>query len=177
MIGDGARPLQLLEKVTQPPVASLFLGFRREQVGHPLDGFGFLVPPVERRSMLGVLFSSTLFPGRAPAGHVALTVLTGGVLRPENARESAADQLALVRADLEELLGVRGEPAFMSHRLWPRAIPQYNLGYEKFLDAMARCEESSPGLLIGGQVRNGISVPDCLLAGRALADRALSLTS
>ena len=170
----GARPLADLSHVEYPPVSSLFLGYKREQVTHPLDGFGMLVPPAENRSVLGVLFNSTLFPGRAPAGHVALTVMTGGALRPDLARLDDTSLLALVQKELSGLLGVSGEPSFIRRNFWPRAIPQYNLGYERFLELMDRVESAHPGLFIGGHIRDGISVPNCLAAGEKLAARALA---
>lgn len=170
----GDRPLGELADIEYPPVSSLFLGYKREQVRHPLDGFGMLVPPAEHRVALGVLFSSALFAGRAPAGHVALTVMTGGAIRPDLARLDDAPLLTLVRNDLAELLGVHGDPVFVRRTVWPRAIPQYNLGYERFLDLIARTETEHPGLLIGGHVRDGISIPNCVAAGEKLAARALS---
>jgi oxygen-dependent protoporphyrinogen oxidase len=161
-----------MEAVTYPPIATLFLGYARKQVAHALDGFGVLVPASEHRRILGVIFSSTLFEGRAPAGHVALTVLAGGMLQPEAAAGTAEDQLALVREDLRDLLGVRGEPVFIRHRLWPRAIPQYALGFERQRLLMAACEQEFPALLIGGSARDGISVGHCIESGFALARRA-----
>jgi oxygen-dependent protoporphyrinogen oxidase len=169
----GERPLSGLAAIEYPPVASVCLGFRREQVAHPLDGFGALVPATEGRSILGIVFSSSLFPARVPAGHVALTVLAGGSLQPEIAQLSADKLVARVCADLGQLVGAQGRPVFTWITVWPRAIPQYNLGHGLHLEAMAQCERNHPGLFIGGSVRNGISVPDCLLAGDALARRAL----
>jgi oxygen-dependent protoporphyrinogen oxidase len=169
----GERPLAGLDSIEHPPVASLFLGFRRDQVAHPLDGFGLLAPAVEQRAALGVLFSSSLFPGRAPGGHVALTVMAGGTRRPELAALPPDRLLAAVRGDLGELLGVTGEPVFQRHAFWPKAIPQYNLGYERHLESMAACERTYPGLLIGGQARTGIAVPACIAAGEMLAARAV----
>jgi oxygen-dependent protoporphyrinogen oxidase len=171
---ERARPLAGLAAIEYPPVASVFLGFRRDQVQHPLDGFGALVPSTEKRSILGIVFSSSLFPGRAPEGHVALTVLAGGVLQPGIAALPADELVELVRTDLTRLLGAHGKPAFVRHTLWPRAIPQYNLGHGRHLEAMAQCERSHPGLLIGGNVRDGISIPDCLMSGVSLAKRALA---
>ena len=168
----GERPLAGLDAIAHPPVSSLFLGFRRDQVAHPLDGFGLLVPAVEQRSTLGILFSSSLFPGRAPDGHVALTVMAGGTRQPELAALPADLLLAAVRGDLTGLLGVKGEAVFQRHTFWPRAIPQYDLGHERHLDSMAACERTYPGLLIGGQARNGISVPACIAAGESLAEQA-----
>jgi oxygen-dependent protoporphyrinogen oxidase len=167
----GERPLVSLENIEHPPVASLFLGYRREQVAHPLDGFGMLVPEVEKRAVLGVLFNSSLFPGRAPAGHVALTVMVGGSRQPELARQSVDKLMTSVQPDLQQLLGVTGAPVFQRHNFWPRAIPQYNLGYEIFLDAMAATERMHRGLFIGGQARDGIAVPACIAAGEKLAAR------
>ncbi len=169
---SGERPLAGLKAIPYPPVSSLFLGYAREQVAHPLDGFGMLIPPIEKRDVLGVLFNSTLFPGRAPTGHVALTVMTGGALRPEMAHLDDPALLARVSAELGNLLGVRGAPVFMRRTVWPQAIPQYNLGYERFLDQITGIEAAHPGLLIGGHVRDGIAVPQCLAAGEKLAARA-----
>jgi oxygen-dependent protoporphyrinogen oxidase len=169
----GERPLAALAGVEHPPVSSLFLGYRREQVAHPLDGFGVLVPEVEKRSVLGILFSSSLFDGRAPAGHVALTVMVGGARQPELARLPTDKLLAAVDRDLREFLGVSGAPVFQRHTFWPRAIPQYNLGYERFLEEMAACERAYPGFFIGGQARDGIALPACLAAGEKLAFRAV----
>lgn len=165
----GERSLASLDHLPHPPVSSLFLGFKREQVAHPLDGFGALVPAREQRSVLGVLFSSSLFAGRAPAGHVALTVFAGGMRQPEIGRLDTPALVARVMPDLRELLGVTGEPVFTHHTFWPKAIPQYNLGHERFLDPLVRWETKHPGLFIGGNARDGISLPDCLKSGTELA--------
>lgn len=168
----GERPLASLDAIQHPPVSSLFLGYRREQVAHPLDGFGGLAPGIERRDVLGILFSSTLFPGRAPEGHVGLTVFVGGMRQPEHARLATPQLLERIGRDLRELVGASGEPVFVKHSFWPKAIPQYQLGYESHLETMTRLEQAHAGLFLGGQVRDGISVPDCVKAGCRLADRA-----
>lgn len=165
----GERPLASLDPIVHPPVTSLFLGYRRDQVKHPLDGFGMLVPAVEKRSILGVLFSSTLFEGRAPAGHVALTVLMGGTRQPEMARLSPGELLPASETDLQQLLGISGQPVFQRHTFWPRAIPQYNLGYGQHLETMAAVERAHAGFFLGGQARDGIALPACIAAGERLA--------
>jgi oxygen-dependent protoporphyrinogen oxidase len=168
----GERPLAALDNIPQPPVSSLFLGYRREQVAHPLDGFGGLVPAVERREVLGILFSSTLFPDRAPQGHVGLTVFVGGMRQPEHARLATPQLLKQIDRDLRELVGASGEPVFVRHSFWPRAIPQYVLGYERWQETMANVERANPRLFIGGNCRDGISLPDCVKSGQRLAARA-----
>lgn len=170
----GERPLASLENIPHPPVSSLFLGYRRDQVAHPLDGFGGLVPAVEHRNVLGILFSSTLFPGRAPAGHVALTIFVGGMRQPDHARLSPDALLGLIDRDLHELVGAKGPPVFLRHTHWPRAIPQYVPGFERWLDQMTALEQSHPNLFIGGNARDGISVPDCIKSGNRLAGRVMA---
>ena len=124
----------------------LALGFRREDVAHQLDGFGFLVPDVERRNVLGVIFSSTVFPGRAPDGHVLLTAFVGGVRHPDLANADLSTLTARVLDDLRLLLGVRGEPTFRAFHLWPKAIPQYALSYGRFKEIMDDAERRNAGL-------------------------------
>jgi oxygen-dependent protoporphyrinogen oxidase len=168
----GRRPLESLAGIEYSPVASLFLGYRRDRVSHPLDGFGALVPPLERRSALGVVFVSSLFPDRAPAGHVAVNVFVGGTLQPALAALGKDELIARVGADLRDLIGAEGPPAFATRTFWPRAIPQYNLGYGRHLEALARSEAELPGFFVGGSLRDGISLPECLLSGVRLAERA-----
>jgi oxygen-dependent protoporphyrinogen oxidase len=169
-IGDaGQRPLSGLSSLAHPAVSSLFLGFRRDQVAHPLDGFGALVPAMEKRKILGILFSSSLFEGRAPDGHVGLTIMAGGMRQPEIAALPEDDLLKVVLPELRDLLGVSGEPVFQLLHSWSAAIPQYNLGHEKFLALMDSCEKANPGLYIGGNSRDGISVPSCMASGLRLA--------
>ena len=165
------RPLAILDGIPHPPLSSLFLGYRREQVAHALDGFGGLVPAVERRQVLGVLFSSTLFPGRAPAGHVGLTIFAGGMRQPETARLSTAALLARIAPDLTDFVGVTTPPVFVKHTFWPRSVPQYVLGYERYVEAMNRVELATKGLFIGGNARDGMSLPDCIKSGEKLANR------
>jgi oxygen-dependent protoporphyrinogen oxidase len=167
----GARPLSSLGAIDYPPVAAVFLGYRRADVAHPLDGFGALVPAAEALTVLGVLFSSSLFAGRAPEGHVALTALVGGALQPDLAALPDAELAARVRRDLAALVGARGEPVFLRIARWPRAIPQYAVGYGAHLEAFRACEARHPGLIFGGNVRDGVALADCLRSGATLAQR------
>jgi oxygen-dependent protoporphyrinogen oxidase len=165
----GAARLTGMHRIEHPPVVSIFTGFRREDVTHPLDGFGLLMPEVEHRRILGTLFSSTLFPGRAPESCVALTTFVGGVRSPLLAQLDDAELDRLLREELGELLGVHGAPVFFSVRRWPRAIPQYELGYAGFKDIFTAIEAGSPGLHFGGNARDGISLANCIASGQRLA--------
>ena len=171
LVAPGAPGLGPLRDIHYPPVASVVLGFRREDVPHPLDGFGMLVPAVERFSILGTLFSSSLFPNRAPAGQVLLTTYVGGVRAPELALRPEGDLVALTVKDLRTILGVRGEPTYRHVVVYPKAIPQYEVGYGRFKDLMNELEAKAPGLFLAGHFRNGISLGDSIVAGHDVAER------
>ena len=157
-LSQALRPVFDIES---PPVTSLVLGFKREDVAHPLDGFGMLIKQSENSPLLGVLFSSSMFDGRAPDGHVSLTCMMGGSINPHYADND--DQVVL--DELRKLLGVTGSPSFRHQTSWPRAIPQYSLDYQHKLDTLSTCEQSYPGLHLAGNYRGGISVVDCMLNG------------
>jgi len=163
--------LQPLQEITVPPLTSMALGYRRADVQHPLDGFGMLIPEKEQRNMLGTLFSSSLFPGRAPEGHVLLTSFIGGMRQPELAGKPHDALQALIEQDLQELLGITGKPTFVEATHWPQSIPQYTVGYQRFFDAMEAAEKAYPGLHLTGNHREGISVEKCILGALARAQR------
>lgn len=167
----GGDRLKTLSSMVYPPVAVVALGFRREEVAHPLDGFGFLVPEVERRNVLGVIFSSTLFAGRAPEGHVLLTAFVGGVRNPDLANADVPTITARVQDDLRSLLGVSGEPSFRAFQLWPKAIPQYDLTYGRYKEIMDEAERRNPGLALAGSYREGVAVAEAIGSGEAAAAR------
>ena len=158
-------------EVKYPPVATLVLGFRREDVRHPLDGFGMLVPEVEPFNILGTLFSSTMFPNRAPEGHVLLTVYLGGTRAPHVANSDFETQLNLALTDLRGLLGVTGAPTFVHHAVFHHAIPQYDVGYGRFKTLMDEIEANAPGLFLAGNYRDGISLGDSIVSGHKVAAR------
>ena len=174
VVGNGARAdLSSLSEIHYPPVTSLVLGFRREDVGHPLDGFGVLIPEVEPFAILGALFSSSLFPGRAPEGFVTLTCFLGGTRRPETAVGQTGEIVEIALRDLRKLLDLKGEPVFVHRVYYQRAIPQYNVGYGRYLDAMARAEADLPGLFLAGNYRDGISLGNSIVSGHDVAGRIL----
>ena len=167
----AAERLSTLSSILHPPVAVLALGFRRDQVTHPLDGFGFLTPEVERRRVLGVIFSSSLFADRAPAGHVMLTAFVGGTRDPDFVQADPQTLTARVLDDLRPLLGTRGDPTFRSVQVWPKAIPQYVLGYGRFKEIADDVERRNPGLVLAGTYRDGVSLADSIGSGEQAAAR------
>jgi oxygen-dependent protoporphyrinogen oxidase len=163
--------LQAFSEIRYPPVASVVLGFRREDVAHDCNGFGMLIPKIEGFKILGTIFSSALFPNRAPAGHHTLTTYVGGERYPELALLPEDQLVELVCADLRKLLGVRGQPTFQHVVVYPRAIPQYNIGYGRFKDLMTKIEADAPGFFLAGHYRDGVSLSDSIVSGVNVSDR------
>lgn len=162
-----------LDEIVYPPVAAVALGFPPGVLAHPLDGFGVLIPRRERRRTLGALFSSTLFPNRAPHGHKLITAFIGGRQDPEALEMSDAELARQVSKDLGDLLGIEGQPVWQRVSRWPRAIPQYELGHLARIERLDQALEHHPGLSLIGNWREGIAVGDCLENGQALARRIL----
>lgn len=165
--------LKILQEIRRPAVVSISLGFRRDQVKHPLDGFGMLIPKKEKRGILGVLFPSSLFPQRAPEGHVLLTVFAGGSRQPEVAALDDEALLAHLMNDLRPLLGVSGNPDLVHIHRWPHAIPQYEIGFGRFKTAIDQFEAEHPGLFIAGTARDGVALGQCIASGHRHAIRTI----
>jgi len=156
------------------PVAVISLGFRKQDVRNPLKGFGFLAPEVENRFVLGCLFSSSLFPSRAPAGHVALTAFAGGAVHPERALMPEEKILDETLTDISTLLGVEGAPVISRVTTWEKAIPQYMLGHNSYKLSAKRFEEENHGIFISGNLLYGVSVGNCIQNATALAGRVMN---
>jgi oxygen-dependent protoporphyrinogen oxidase len=154
--------LDTIDIPEHPPLSTLVLGFDRDKIEHPLDGFGVLCPRMEKRFGLGAIFSSTLFSGRAPEGKVSLMCFVGGVQQPDNGELPTPELVKRTVDDLTPLLGVKGDPCFVSHSFWPRAIPQYNVGHQFFIDSLEATENAYAGLHLVGNFRGGPGLNDCL---------------
>ncbi len=156
--------------------ATLSLAYKRADVPHPLDGFGFVVPFIEKRSLIACTFSSVKFEGRAPEGHVLLRAFMGGALQPEMFELDEGALTARIRADLSELMGIAAPPLFTVLSRWKGSMPQYDVGH---LDRVQRIKErvsSLPGLTLAGNAYGGPGLPDCIRSGETAADQILAST-
>jgi oxygen-dependent protoporphyrinogen oxidase len=170
----GAEPLlKTLAAIPYPPIARVTLGFRRDQIQHPLDGFGALAPEKERMHALGLFFSSSLFPGRAPEGHVSITAFLGGSRNPEMCELGRDAVIQAALADARDLLGIGGRPAFSDLAIIQRSIPQYEIEFDSVRNTMHEFERLRPGLFLAGNYRDGISVGDSILSGLNAIERIM----
>lgn len=151
-----------LSKVYYPPVTVVLTGFKKEDLGFIPDGFGFLIPEAEKRKILGSLWSSVIFPGRAPDGSYLLTNFLGGSRQPEIAGKNNQELEQLVLSELKDLMGVKGKPEFIRIIRWGEAIPQYSRNHALLNDRIADLQERTPGLFICSNFYGGISVCDCI---------------
>jgi protoporphyrinogen/coproporphyrinogen III oxidase len=163
----------LLEGIPYASSATVTLAYRRADIAHPLDGFGFVVPHVERRPIIACTFSSVKYPGRAPEGHVLLRVFLGGALNEAALVQSDESLTHTARGQLAELLGARGEPIVTRVARYPKAMPQYHVGHLARVEAIEQCVARHPGLaLIGGAYR-GVGIADCVHAAEQAVERLL----
>lgn len=165
-----------LGEIFYPPVASVVSAFRRADVAHPLDGFGFLAPRKEKPRVLGTLFSSSMFSGRAPDGIVALTTFVGGRRDPELARSEPPQIASIVCESLQTHVGA-AIPLWNEVTRWPRAIPQYTLGHLARIAAVESAEQAYPGLYFCANYRGGVSVGDCVKSAHAIVERVTTQLS
>jgi len=160
-----------LNEVYYPPVLVLFLVYKKEFIRRPLDGFGFLIPSKEKKSFLGAIWSSVIFPNRSDDSNVVFTLFAGGARNPEIGSIDKEILIGKVKKEFEEIMKISGEPELQTYKYWSKAIPQYNIGYiehEKYFDEF---EKNNPGLLLSGNYRGGISVGDCIKNAKEVADK------
>jgi oxygen-dependent protoporphyrinogen oxidase len=153
--------------------ATVTLAYRREDVPHPLDGFGFVVPAVENRRIVACTFSSLKYPGRAPPEFVLLRSFVGGALQPQLFAQDDRSMVAAVRAELGDLLGIGSDPVLTRVNRYPDAMPQYHVGH---LDRIARIDRhvaALPGLALAGSAYRGVGIPDCIRTGEEAAQSLL----
>jgi len=151
-------------------VAVVSLGYRIKDVGHSLEGFGFLVPRSAGLNDLGTVWNSSLFPGRAPEGEALLTSFVGGATNPDALQESEAALAETIHKEITPLLGIRQEPVFSNVTIWPRALPQYNLGHTARLAALEQLRGKFPGLYFAGNYLNGPAIGTCVEQALKVAD-------
>ena len=160
-----------LQKITYPPVAVVFSGFKKQVPCRPLDGFGFLVPRVENRRILGTIWNSAIFPNRAPEGGFCLTTFIGGMRQPDLPQLDDRELGELVFDELKDVMQLQEKPDVLRIKRWEKAIPQYELGHQNSINEIEKLETEHPGLFISGNFRNGISVGDCIVQSKSLSSK------
>ncbi|WBA43742.1 protoporphyrinogen oxidase [Hymenobacter canadensis] len=158
-----------LAAVHYPPMAAIYTAYQRADVSHPLNGFGALSPKIEQPYAAGTIWTSAIFPDRAPAGQVLFTTFVGGTQYEEHARQPEATQKAAVHAELSQLYGIRegAQPAWQFRYFWERAIPQFD---HRIVAAHAAADTlQTQNIWSAANWRGGVGVPDCIRHARQIA--------
>jgi oxygen-dependent protoporphyrinogen oxidase len=164
----------LIGRIEYASCSVAIVGIRREQLARPIRGFGIVVPAIERRQIIAGSLASMKFPGRAPEGKLLLRVFVGGALQPELAALPDGDIRRIVLRDLEELLGLSGEPELFEVARWRSMMPQYHVGH---LDLVRQIEEraaSIPNFALAGNAYRGVGVPFCIRSGEQAAESVIN---
>jgi len=159
-----------LEAIEYAAVAVVSLGYSIFDIGDPLKGFGFLVPRSSGLRILGTVWNSSLFPGRAPENHALLTSFVGGATDPAAIQRSSAQLVEMVHKELTPILSVRKEPVFSNVKVWSQAIPQYNLGHLARLAGVETLRLRFPGLHLAGNYLSGPAIGTCIEQAFKIAD-------
>jgi oxygen-dependent protoporphyrinogen oxidase len=147
------------------------LGYKRTDIGHLLDGFGIVVPQIERRRIIAASFASQKFPGRAPEDAALIRVFMGGALQPEMLQLDDSELRRIAHNELRDLLDIASDPILADIARWPRSMPQYHVGH---LDRVARIERLAarhPTLALAGNAYRGVGIPQCIASAEAAAER------
>ncbi|HKV43066.1 MAG TPA: protoporphyrinogen oxidase, partial [bacterium] len=168
---------RLLEAVPHASSATVTLAYRRADLRHALDGFGFVVPKAEGRPILACTFSSVKYPGRAPEDHVLLRAFMGGAAHRGLLDRDDESLVAAAGEELGALLGVQGPPRLVRVHRHAAAMPHYLVGHVERAAAMQAQAARHPGLALAGNAYEGIGIPDCIHSGEAAAEQVMARVS
>ena len=177
LLAEGCPTLSAeLNRIEYASTVVVASGHKLADIDHPLEAFGLVVPHIERRQVLAVSFTSRKFPGRAPDGRVLLRTFVGGALQPELCELDDSAIVDLVRRELRDLLGVRGEPDFAVPYRHTRAMPQYHVGHRELIAKIRTAVANCPGLDLAGNYLTGVGIPDSIASGEAAAAQVIRLS-
>jgi len=160
-----------LGSIEAASTAIVIAAYRREDVKHPLEAFGFVVPHIENRNLIAGSFSHVKYAGRAPAGHVLLRAFVGGAMQPELFNRDDGEIQSLVQREFKSLLGITAPPLFSLVQRWPRSMPQYKVGHVKLVESIRALAAKHAGLELAGSAYDGVGIPDCITSAEHAAAR------
>jgi oxygen-dependent protoporphyrinogen oxidase len=163
-----------LNQIKYASTATINFAYRRDAIQHPLDGFGFVVPFVEKRSLIACTFSHVKFPGRAQSGQALLRAFVGGALQPEMFALEESEMVRQVERDLRGLLWIDETPLFAEVSKWEKSMPQYEVGHLDRLAAIETQLAQLPNLALAGNAYRGAGIPDCIRSGETAAEKLVT---
>ena len=168
---------EYLATIRYSSAATVNLAFRRNQIAHPLNGFGFVVPHIENRKLIACSFSSVKYAGRAPEGYALLRAFVGGSLQEELFNLDDAEMEQAVRLELATFLGIHTAPLFVHIARYPHSMPQYRVGHLRLVETIDKQVAQHPGLALAGNAYRGVGIADCVRSGETAAELVLTQVS
>ncbi len=159
-----------LKKIPYASITVVGLVYDKKQFDRLPQGFGYLRPTHEGKEVLGVLFSSNIFPSRCPEGKMLFQIMLGGARNPDSVRKSDCELLTLAKEELTKILGAKAEPNGEFLLRWGKAIPQYDRNYPQTYSAIKKSVEHTPHLHLLANYLGGVSLNDCTLNAKALSE-------
>ncbi|NWF88469.1 MAG: protoporphyrinogen oxidase [Ignavibacteriaceae bacterium] len=164
-----------LSEIYYAPVLVHYLAYKKENVKRTLDGYGFLVPAKERKSIYSSIWNSVIFQNRSPEDMALFSIYIGGARNTEILSLDKELLFMKVRGEFENIMNITGEPVKSSYRFWPKAIPQYSIGHNDHELYFGYFEKKNPGIILTGSYRGGISIGDCIKSSEIAAEKAILL--
>ncbi|MDP2038638.1 MAG: protoporphyrinogen oxidase, partial [Ignavibacteria bacterium] len=162
-----------LNEIYYPPVMVLYVGFNKNDIGIPLDGFGYLIPSKEKKNFLGAIWSSTIFENRCNDDKAAFTLFVGGARTPQILDAQKDNLIRNALAEFKKIMKTEAEPVIIKTKMWQKAIPQYNVGHIEHENYFDKFEKENPGIFLSGNYRGGISVGDCVKNSDEVAKKVI----
>jgi len=169
-----AQLAERLRAIVYNSAATVNLAYRLSDFANLPDGFGFVVPAIERRKIIACSFSSLKFAGRAPEGTMLARVFLGGALQSNMMALNDAEMVAAARDEFRSLLGVSAKPILTRVERWPNAMPQYAVGHLGRVAEIERSARALPMFALAGSALRGVGVPDCIHSGELAAESVFS---
>jgi oxygen-dependent protoporphyrinogen oxidase len=163
----------LFINIPYAPACVVGLGFKESDIADKLNGFGFLIPPNENKKILGILFSSSIFPERVPLGHKLIRIIMGGDTGHWIIKKSREELISIAYEEAKDILKISGNPEVAEFFMYDKAIPQYYLGHDKRVKEVEEILHKNQGLFIGGNTLYGIGINDCTNQSFNIADKIL----
>ena len=166
-----------LNQISYESVATLYFAYPRQAISHSLNGFGFVVPAAEKKSLMACTFVDKKFPGRAPSEHALFRVFVGGAFGKRYFEMSDQELTRTAQKELSEFLGIKGQPIFSTLHRHTEALPQYKVGHASLVAAIETKVQRFPGLYLTGASYRGTGISDCVHDARVQADMAFEWLS
>ncbi|MBZ0221290.1 MAG: protoporphyrinogen oxidase [Candidatus Methylomirabilis sp.] len=172
--GEDAALSEKLLTIPYVSTATVSIAFKKKDIKHPMNGFGFVVPKVEGRKIMAATWTSVKFAGRAPDDSVLIRCFVGGSKNAELVSLGDAEMIKLVREELRDIMGIGAEPVLAKVFRWRNSMPQYTIGHEERVAWIDERLKNHPGLYLAGSAYYGIGISDSIRYGEVVAKRVVN---